>query len=157
MAFFKHRPCSKAKFGFNCEWAAPDLWHTWQQAVFICNGSLWTYDMWRVREQRSKLVGVGGGGRRKPVIGCAWCPPFPIRASGLEQTMIVTISFAILKKTVSHHLSIRAAGLWQPMIFTISFEIFSISLLVGLSQPVLCHSTLGPARPLIFKRCVWRW
>jgi hypothetical protein len=44
------------------------------------------------------------------VIGCAhpaWRPPFPIRASGLEQPMIVTITFAILKKTVSHPLSTR--------------------------------------------------
>jgi hypothetical protein len=55
--------------------------------------------MLRVPELRSKLVGVGGGGRRKPVIGCAhraWRPPFPIHASGLEQPMIVTILFAML-------------------------------------------------------------
>ncbi len=65
--------------------------------------------------------------------------------------MIVLITFAILKQTASDPLSIRTSGLWQPMIFTISFAIFSIYLLVGLSQPMLCHSTLGPTRPVIFR------
>ncbi len=33
-AFLKHRPISKAKFGFNCEWAAPDQGHIWL-TVFV--------------------------------------------------------------------------------------------------------------------------
>ena len=39
-------------------------------AVFICNGSLWTCDMYRVPELKSKLVGVGGEEE-----ACDWLRP----------------------------------------------------------------------------------